>query len=577
LAFVRTPLLPILLALIALPVLGQNTDRTPTSDTILKTTSRAVVVDVLVTDNGAPVIGLTQKDFSVSEDDKPQTIDFFEQHSTANSQPAALPPLPPHVYSNQPPVASDDAVSVLLLDNLDTEQADQALTRQQVAGFVANLQPGTRVAIYTLNSRLQLLHGFTSDRNLLRAALDSKNAIPDKSVSLRSRTDVLEDKDSISMAGDPLAAQAEGRSIHEYWTMQKGEQATTVLTALQQLARALDAVPGRKNLVWFASKFPVALYPEGDNRRALAAFHGHELPQALSDTVNLLTAARIALYPVSARGLMDDRTTNADSGDSSMAWNPYQESPALRANTAMMDQLAANTGGHAIYTTNDLTGALTRNIRNGAQYYTLAYSPTNEKADGKFRRIEVKLVEGKYKLAYRRGYYANADPANAPETTTDPLAPLLANGLPDATQIVYRIHVTPEPQPPPGTARAGGNTKLAGPTSRFKIDFLIPTQSLTFTTSPAGSHDAKIRVAMVVYGNDGKPQNWTGGEMKLSLNDASYAKAQRTGIAAPMEIDLPQNDLSLVTGIWDTGSQRAGTLRITVNPATDTSVTSASR
>ncbi len=58
--------------------------------------------------------------------------------------------------------------------------------------------------------------------------------------------------------------------------------------------------------------------------------------------------------------------------------------------------------------------------------------------------------------------------------------------------------------------------------------------------------------------------------MALSLSEAHYAKAQQTGIAAPMEIDLPEAELSLATGIWDVNTQRAGTLQVSVSPKTDT-------
>jgi hypothetical protein len=117
----------------------------------------------------------------------------------------------------------------------------------------------------------------------------------------------------------------------------------------------------------------VALFPEGDNRAVLQTFHGNELPEALHQTVDMLTQARVALYAVSARGLMDDRTMNADSsgqpnGDN-FEKNPYKESSAIRATTATMDQLATDTGGRATYTTNDVSAALTRDIQDGAHYY----------------------------------------------------------------------------------------------------------------------------------------------------------------------------------------------------------------
>ncbi len=69
-----------------------------------------------------------------------------------------------------------------------------------------------------------------------------------------------------------------------------------------------------------------------------------------------------------------------------------------------MEQLAQDTGGKAFYNTNGLNDALARVINSGTRYYSLTYVPTNGTMDGKFRRIQVKLVKGKDTLAYRRGY-----------------------------------------------------------------------------------------------------------------------------------------------------------------------------
>ncbi len=570
----RVVLWSTLLAGFILQIQAQSNSSDPQKDLpVLKSTTRAVVVDVVITgNNGASVSGLRQGDITVLEDGKPQALDFFEEHTASNAPVATLPQLPAHVYSNEPAVPPNEAVNVLLLDSLNTEEADQANAHKQIEGFIAGLQPGSRIAVYTLNARLRLLQGFTSDGALLREAIDSKAAAPGRTIVSRSRQDDLSDMETVSMAGDAQSRLAEERSLGEYARTQQGQSASMTLTALQNLARSLQAIPGRKNLIWFASTFPVALFPEGDNRAVLQAFHGNELPEALRKTVDMLTQARVALYPVSARGLMDDRTMNADSngqpnGDN-FERNPNKESPAIRATTATMDQLAIDTGGRAVYTTNNVSAALTRAIQDGAHYYTLIYTPSNEKMDGTFRRIEVKLSEGKYKLAYRRGYYADAG-STPDHPASDPLAALLAEGMPNATQIVYRASVLPESQPAPGAARAGGNSTLAGPVTRYKVLFLIPRSSMIFFASPSGTHDAKIRVAIVAYGRDGKPVNWTGGVMSLSFNEAQYAKAQQTGIAAPMEIDLPAAELSLVTGIMDMNTQQAGTLQVTVNPKTD--------
>ncbi len=575
--------LPAVLALFIVPLHSQsNASDTPQNVPVLKTTTRAVVVDVVITDkSGASVGGLLQRDFSVLEDGRNQAINFFEEHTATNASPSAMLQLPPNVYSNEPAVAPNEAVNVLLLDSLNTEEADQAYAHKQIKGFIASLQPGMRVAVYTLNTRLKLLQGFTSDGALLRAAIGSKAAAPGTTILSRSRQDDLFDKEAVTMAGDPQSALAVARSQREYAGTQQSQTASLTLATLQQLARALSAIPGRKNLIWVASTFPVALFPEGDNRALLTAFHGHEMPAALRETVNMLTRARVALYPVSARGLMDDRTMNADSsgqpnGDN-FATNPYKESPAIRAATATMDQLAFDTGGQAVYITNNVATALTRDIQDGVHYYTVSYMPSNTKTDGSFRRIDVKLTEGKYKLAYRRGYYADSRSTPSSQPASDPLASLLAPGMPESTQIVYRMRVVPEGPPAPGVARAGGNAKMSGPLTRCKMMFQIPADGIRLAKSDGGTYDARIRVAMVAYARDGKPANWTGGLMNLKLSEAQFAKAQQTGIAAPMEIDLPNAEVSLATGIFDMNTEKAGTMQIAVNPASYTSATTPSQ
>ena len=45
-------------------------------------------------------------------------------------------------------------------------------------------------------------------------------------------------------------------------------------------------------------------------------------------------------------------------------------------------------------------------VKNGDQYYTLAYDPAGVKQDGRFHKIEVRLAQPGYKLLYRHGYVA---------------------------------------------------------------------------------------------------------------------------------------------------------------------------
>ena len=541
---------------------------------LVKAQTNAVVVDVVVTDHsGKPALGLSKRDFDLTEDGKPQAIDFFEEHSVRSAPAAVLPTLPPHVFSNQPWDAQGDSVTVLLLDSLNTSEENQAYVHKQALAFLNNLHLNETVAIFTLNTKLHLLQEFTPNTSLLIAAMNSKAAAPATTINSRTRDDDLRDKEEVSItmhADHPEAAEADARSLAEHAGNQAGARTSLTLLALQQLARSLAAIPGRKNLIWFASTFPVSVFPNGSTRETLS--NGSEIPDALRETVNLLAQARVAIYPMSAQGILVDQTMNADSGGQaqgdSFETNPFQQTPANVANTASMEQLATDTGGEASYSSNDLTKAMTQAVQNGTHYYTLVYTPSNTRMDGKFRRIDIKPIQGKYKLAYRRGYYADNGAATQNAPSTDPLARFLVPDVPSSTQIVYQVNVVPSgSQPEPNGARAGGNAKLADPLVRYRIDFVIPAKDVNLQSGPNGTHTGKIEVALVAYDREGKELNWTAESMAESLDAASYASAEQSGLPAHLEIDLPKIDAFVTTGVYDWASQKIGTLEIPVSYA----------
>ena len=52
-----------------------------------------------------------------------------------------------------------------------------------------------------------------------------------------------------------------------------------------------------------------------------------------------------------------------------------------------MDEIARQTGGHAFYNNNDVSGAINESLNEGNNYYTLAYSPADKNWNGKYRKI----------------------------------------------------------------------------------------------------------------------------------------------------------------------------------------------
>ena len=309
--------LPIFFVSVVSTLYAQTAIENPqTPETTLRTNAQAVVVDVVVTQrNGEPVESLRQQDFQVIEDGTPQNIDLFEEHVSASAPTAASTQLPPHVFTNLPAAPQSDSVNVLLLDSLNTPQPDQAYVHKQILDFLRNFPLGARIAIFTLNTKLKLLQGFTSDGSQLKAALNSKAEAPGTTPISRTRDDDLRDKEELSIlqamtynndGGNQEAFKSDARSLAQFGSDQGGRRASLTLAALQQLARALAAIPGRKNLIWFASSFPISVFPNGLNRQTLA--NGKEISDAVRMTAGLLTQSQVALYPVSAQGILLDRT-----------------------------------------------------------------------------------------------------------------------------------------------------------------------------------------------------------------------------------------------------------------------------
>lgn len=79
-------------------------------------------------------------------------------------------------------------------------------------------------------------------------------------------------------------------------------------------------------------------------------------------------------------------------------------------------ELARATGGEAIHNTNDLAAGLSAVSAPPSVYYTLAYSPTDLKSDGKFHALKIRLANGRnLAVDVRRGYFAPRQVLSAQE------------------------------------------------------------------------------------------------------------------------------------------------------------------
>ena len=268
-----------------------------------------MVVDVVVTDrNRRPVHGLKASDFALRESGVPQSIRNFEEHTALTAADAtkfaAMPKFEPGIFSNYTPEPANGAVDLLLLDSLNTPMIDQGYLRQQLLAYLKARPPGTRIAIFGLTTKLIVLQGFTSDpdtlKNVMTKGLAKGSPLLDDAVGGSGIQNSL--ADDMEDAGDDPTIIANMRQFDAQQAEFSGLQlrAKYTLDAMNEIARYLAIIPGRKNLIWFSGSFPLDILPDATISNPFAVMASSE--DEFRDTVNLLARSQVAVYPIDARG-----------------------------------------------------------------------------------------------------------------------------------------------------------------------------------------------------------------------------------------------------------------------------------
>lgn len=227
--------------------------------TTLRVTTRSIQVSVIALDkDGRPVTGLTKNDFTLTDHGQEQKISYFAEETTKEEPATITASVSMHnVFSNrlEQKAGSPTSATVILLDIRNTSFADMAYAKKQIAKFLSQIQPQDRVALYTLSSKIYILHDFTQDaRALLRALAGSANLF-----DFRLGGSEVKPADTGNQDLD-LAIDAATMRATEYDTTNRVEQTAH---AIKAIADHLKGLPGRKNLIWVSSAFPIEILDSG--------------------------------------------------------------------------------------------------------------------------------------------------------------------------------------------------------------------------------------------------------------------------------------------------------------------------
>jgi VWFA-related protein len=357
-----------------------------------------VVETVTVKDKkGNSITGLTAKDFSVTEDGKPQTVAFVEfqtlpEAADGEPEPYTTPALavPRLTRTEIAPARPGDVryrdrrLLALYFDLSAMPVPDQFRALTAAQRFVrTQMTAADLVAILAYSGgAVEVLEDFTADRARILSTLQTMI--------------VGEDQDAVAALEDDRGA-AFGQNDAEFNLFNTDRQ----LAALQTAARMLGTLNEKKSLIYFAS----GLRLRGvDNQAQLAA------------TINAAVRAGVSFWPIDARGLVAQAPLGDATRGSPGGLAMYTGAAAMSVSTNFQRSqdtlyaLAADTGGKALLDQNDLTRGIVQAQRAVSSYYLLGYYTTNQALDGKFRRIRISLANGlAADLDYRQGYFAGKE------------------------------------------------------------------------------------------------------------------------------------------------------------------------
>ena len=380
-----------------------------------------VQLDVSVLDkHRQPVRGLTQGDFVVLEDGKPQKIVGFSAFDIDDDAPPAtgwMKDVPPDVTTNES--KPESRLFIIVLDDAMIPQEPFSIKSAKAVAnsIIDKLGPDDLTAI-VFSGDNRKAQDFTSDKTKLRAALDRFNP---GLANYRFGLDSLPPPTPIS--NPSMAQPPEDVDLYFYQSS---------VRTLQTVADFLIAVPNRrKSLFWVSPGVPLDIAGamptsrSGDKPVASAicllgsdaacdnpyGVWGTRLPPPVMADLQRKTEqvflnaqrANVTIYPIDPAGL--------DGMNQYLAarLGPGNLGVAKHKATVVQDYLAAaaaNTGGRTVMNTNDFEPGITGIFEENASYYLIGFERGDVPSDGKLHKLQVKVNRDDVEVRTRSGYYA---------------------------------------------------------------------------------------------------------------------------------------------------------------------------
>ena len=362
-----------------------------TAPPIFRSGVDAVELDVVATNaNGDPVTDLTADDFEVREQGKPQTITSFTRIDIpiekAERPLFAGRDIEPDVQSNDGP---DGRVYVIAFENVDP--ADSLKTRRFLRDFVER-HFGTNdvgAVVYLGPASRNDAQELTSNRRLLLEAIDkfSPFGSVDGGAPVITNTEIPDAGTQTTPASGPSADE-----------MARRFDQRQAMRSFRDLVEFMATLRGRrKSLLYVSAGWRFDVFDVVDYRGGVLGLAAEDAHAAL----RAATRGNVTIYTIDPHGL----STDGLGGGGTEAAPEVNRGVALQARSNLR-ALAEMTGGLGFLGRNDYDRAFERIVRENSSYYLLGYTPTDERRDGRFRKLEVRVKRPGVQVRARSGYLA---------------------------------------------------------------------------------------------------------------------------------------------------------------------------
>ena len=334
-------------------------------DDVIRTYTELVQTDVMVFDKqGRFVKDLTRDNFELRVDGKPRPIEAFELITAGSNEESQLAAArgATTVNLSRPVPLDRGRIVFFYVDDFHMSVGDFPLARKTILNFIdKEMGQNDQVAIASATGQIGFLQQLTNDRMVLREAVKRLNArtysvkdmerppMSEFHASLIDRNDrdvfdffVTETvKANPGITRDMAAHMVQARA--STLLSQAAQFNSHTLVGLERLVKTAKDLPGRKIVFFLSGGFLI------ENRRG-------DSFSKIRDVTYAAARSGVVIYSMDTRGLVASLTDASSEAPFDPSGRLVAASQGeLTATQDGMNALAADTGGKALFNTNDLT------------------------------------------------------------------------------------------------------------------------------------------------------------------------------------------------------------------------------